>query len=245
MSSDKGGCYAFFATFRPRNGITDDDISRILHYIPKLAMYWLLVIEKEGAERHAHLVLFPHIAQQRSNVVTLLSKHCLAGWDKDEIANFKRWDRRTGTGCVKTATSLDLISSYLDGTYAKKADDFFEVRDEQLPADLHELEKWIPDVGALKRRPNVRFHTLMNQMHEHYKVPLRSEGIPMELHVLARIFYALENHDHREAIVDPRMATSFIKRFYKWYNHVTTDDGICPEHESSIEELVQDACTGI
>lgn len=242
MSNDKGGCYAFFATVRPRHGITDDDIANCLAYANKLCQYYLFVIEKEGEERHGHWILFPHIAQQRSNVVSLIAKHCLKGWKDDEIQNFKRWDRRTGNGCVKTVTSLDLITGYLDGTYAKKTADYFEVVEEHLPEDLHELEKWIPDVGALKRRPNVRFHTLLKQMIEHYKIPDRNEdGRKISLTLMTQMFYDLENKDVRECIVDARMARNFIDRFHRWYNFYRHDDNYHPacRHElQSLEEML-------
>lgn len=245
--SDKGGCYAFFATMRHQKpcevGITDDDIAACVAYAPKMCKYWLLVAEKEGQDKHLHCVLFPHIAQQRSNVCTLLTKHCLKGWKPEEIHNFKKWNRQTGTGAVKTLTSVDLIVGYLDGTYAKKIEDKFEIVDEHLPDDLSELEKWIPDVGKLKRRPNQRFHTLMNQMYEHFKVPVRSEKSPLlSLNLLQRIFYRLENDDVREAMCDPRIATAFIKRYHRWYNRYDHDDSYhpsCRREIESIEEMLQ------
>ena len=53
-ATDKGGCYAFFATLRHQKpcevGITDDDISRVIKYSSTLCKYWLIVAEKEGQD---------------------------------------------------------------------------------------------------------------------------------------------------------------------------------------------------
>lgn len=250
--SDKGGCHAFFATIRHRKpckvGITDEDIARIVKYSPVKCKYWLLVCEKEGEDKHAHWVMFPHIAQQRSNMVKQIAQHVLFDWTDAEVNNFKKWDRKTGTGACKTVTSLDLISGYLDGTYEKKCQDKFEIVDECLPQDLHELEKWIPDVGALKRRPNVRFHTLLKQCMEHFGLPDRGEK-KISLNLIQTMFYRLENEDIRECIVDPRIAKNFITRFHRWYNKYEHDDSYHPAcrgeavdiGELLAEELAEDS----
>ena len=234
----KGGCYAFFATVRPREGLTDECVGLCLDFANKFCQYSLFVIEKEGTERHGHWFLFPHIAQQRSNVISLIIKHCLkpCGWDDAELHNFRKWDKASGNGCVKTCTSLDFVK-YVDGTYAKKTEDFFEVAYELLPDDLNELEKWIPEVGALERRKNIKFHTLEKQLKEKFNLPPRSEGMKLSLALLQRMFYALENHDVRECICDNRVARQFVERFHRWYNMYDHDDSYAPACRGEITSI--------
>ena len=213
-----GGCHSFFATFRPKDGITDDTVRRILDYLPEFCKFWFVVLEKDGPERHAHVTLFPRKAMQRSNIITQLTRRCISDWDQAEKWNFRRWDKDSKTGAVKTNTNLEVITDYLDGTRASKSADKYAIVDQQLPDDLSELETWIPQVGALERKKNIKFHTLLRQMTADFELPERGDlAVPYVITCVKD----LENRDVREAILDDRIALNFIRKFVQWYNRDT------------------------
>ena len=216
-----GGCHAFFATFRPKKGITDATVGRIYEYLPKFCKYWFIVLEKDGEERHAHVTLFPKKPQQRSNLITMLTRACISDWDSAEKANFRRWDKSTKTGAVKTCTHLEVITDYLDGTRASKSEDKYEIISSNLPDDLSELESWMPQVGELERTKNIKFHTLLRQLVANYVMPERGN---LQVPYLVSCIKDLENRDIRECICDPRIANNFAKKFIQWYNRDTWGD---------------------
>ena len=221
LMSDNGGCHAFFATFRPREGISDTCVTSIIGYLPTFCKYYFVVLEKEGTERHAHVVFFPTKPLQRSNVITMLVRKCCTGWSADELANFRRWDKANKTGAVKVATHLNIITDYLDGTRETKSADKFSVEAQHLPADLHVLEQWMPAVGALVKPKNVKFHTLHKQLISRFVMPDIDEGDHLSFTYLLSCVKYLENHDIREADCDPRRLKAFLQKFLQWYNRDT------------------------
>ena len=235
-TSGKGGCYAFFLTVRPRAGITDECIELCKKYADKASKYSLIVIEKEGTQRHAHWFLFPHHAQQRSNVVAQTVKHVLkpAGFDEAELANFRMY-RKDGSAAVLTLTSI-AFQKYVDGTYEGKQNDKFEIVYNTLPEDLNILESYIPGVGDLARKKNLKFWTLEQQMQEHFNLPPRGK-VKLSLAIIQRCFYSLENQDVREVVTDPRIAKNIVTRFHRWYNQYDHDDSYSPSCRGEIQDI--------
>lgn len=220
-----GGALAFFATYRPKLGLTDATLGRICSYYHRKFKYYLIVVEKSGKDRHAHAAAFLHKPAQRSNFVSSCLSNCCEGWDDEEIANFRWWDRKTDTGAVKNITSLGLITSYLNGTYEPKLGDAFSKVAERLPEDLSVLEQFIPAQGALAQPKNKRFHTLLRQLvaHLHWS-PARQRPSGMcylNQVYLARCIMHLENEDVREVISDPRIFNNLVSGFWRWYYKLT------------------------
>tara|TARA_B110001450_G_C17449212_1_gene411305 strand:- start:33 stop:557 length:525 start_codon:yes stop_codon:yes gene_type:complete len=82
----KGSCWAFFITLRPRGGLTDATVEQCRLFKNHMPLqYELFVLEKEGEARHAHWIIFPKAAQQRSNIVSQVSKWCLQAFDDDSV----------------------------------------------------------------------------------------------------------------------------------------------------------------
>ena len=81
--------------------LSHDTVRRVCDYLPEFCKFWFVVLEKDGPERHAHVTLFPCKPLQRSNLITMLTRKCIPDWDKDEKANFRRWDANSKTGAVK------------------------------------------------------------------------------------------------------------------------------------------------
>lgn len=220
LTKTDGGCLAYFATLRPRRGISDSDLRRLTDWLPSVAQHWLVVVEKEGEARHAHAAIFPHKPQQRSNICTMLLRNVASQWDDDEKANLRRFDRKSGTGAVKTLTSVELITEYLNGTYATKSDDPFYILSEKLPDDLSELESFIPDVGQLKRAKNVKFHTLLAHLTKHFNWPAKTDPRAQKYTMwdLTLCHASLQNNDHIEFITDPRIRKNHLDAFLEWYH---------------------------
>lgn len=218
--SNVGGSFAFFATFRPRGGITDEVINRLIAYMPIICRYWTIVEEKVGEERHVHVCLFLHKAQQRSNIVTMLTRRIIYDWDDDEKKNFRRWCRNLGTGAVKVLTNLEVITSYLSGEYARKSEDYFAIVDRKLPEDLSELESFVPQVGALLRPKNMKNVTLLRQLQEHLNWPSREKAGDPYYWYLGYTWHCLcwlEVNDIRECQIDVRVARMFCYSFHCWF----------------------------
>jgi len=222
MASD-GGCLAYFATFRPVHGITTETLQRVTTCIRSNCVYWFIVTEKSGHERHAHAVLFPKKAHQRSNLIGLITRQCLYDWTEPEQKNFRRWDRTTKTGAVKTCTHLEVITDYLDGTRLSKSKDPYEIVDQFLPDDLSLLEKYMPDVGTLKRPKNVWCTQLHKQLVDHFDWPNERpmDATVNEAYVLA-CMKSLENENVREICIDPRIKRNRVVAFTQWWNRNTT-----------------------
>ena len=215
-----GGCRAFFATFRPRNGITDDTIRRIVKYAPQLCKYWYIVEEKTGTERHVHACLFPHKRVQRSNIITMLIRNCIDDWDDDEKRNFRRWDKCSSNGAVKHMTNMEVLTAYLSGAYATKAADHFATIDTRVPDDLSELETWLPQVGELAKPKNMKFVHLLRQLSEHLDWPSREEAGDKKFWNVGYTWHCLcwlEVNDIRETMIDVRLKRQFAYAFHCWF----------------------------
>lgn len=223
--STEGGCYAFFATFRPRDGITDATIGRLVQRAPELCSYWFIVEEKEGVERHAHAVLFPKKPQQRSNLITMLTRTVISDWTADEKKNFRRWDKQRKTGAVKTVTHLECITDYLDGTRASKSEDKYAIIDQKLPSDLGQLEKYLPDVGKLKKPKNQWCHHWHKLFVDRFNWPM-TKGRPRSPESAYAVSYSyvmscvmhLENQDVLEIMLDDRIRRMKVRAFTRWWN---------------------------
>jgi len=146
-----GGHQGWFATMRPRGGIQDKSIKSVLQYTRKHCMWWFIVKEKDGEDGHLHCVFISRRCVQRSNIISGYLKHPLADWDDASKENLRHWDVAKCTGAWKPLTSLNVITDYLSGNRESKKGDAYQVISSELPEDLSELEKYIPDVGELKR----------------------------------------------------------------------------------------------
>lgn len=147
---DQGGAWSYFTTLRPRDwdsappDFTDKVVARVIAE----SLYHIIVKENDN---HLHICSFLWKSKNRCNYAS--------GWfdaqdspchfyDQTERDNL-RLSRRKGKAIINIY-STDLITSYLSGEYASKIDKPFEILSANLPADLSELEFWMPAVGALK-----------------------------------------------------------------------------------------------
>lgn len=211
---------SFFSTVRRQKPavVDDSDVQRIRQYLEKTSLWWFIVREKSGVDSHLHIVDFLKRPQQRCNYIFQFQKHCLASWTDAERHNHKYWNHTTNQAAVKSTTSLELITDYLSGTRKEKSDDPFEIIDKHLPDDLSELETFLPDVGALKRPKNGRFHDIFYDMQIHCQLSSqRPPPIRYHLTYITGMFDYLVQHDHREAMYEPHKSR-FLVQFTEWLN---------------------------
>jgi len=192
-------------------------------------MWWFIVKEKDGEDGHLHCVFISRRCVQRSNIISGYLKHPLADWDDASKENLRHWDVAKCTGAWKHLTSLNVITDYLSGNRESKKGDAYQVISSELPEDLSELEKYIPDVGELKRPKNIWCHTLHDQLIERFKWPPSRPTVPQygdcrhqdpDLHVteeyLVSCFKTLENEDIRDIMLEKKHLK--IRAFLQWWN---------------------------
>lgn len=100
---DKVKSYA--VTIRPRDGITDDHITRFMKWVRKACEYYHVVTEKTDHERHVHAGLFLKSSASRSNVVTQMTRMF------DGLSSEEKRVLRNG---IKIMYNGDFIKNYLD-----------------------------------------------------------------------------------------------------------------------------------
>ena len=159
-TADNGG-FAWFVTLRPRAETYTKPLRDrfVRHILESLKPDWHWIVEEKS--NHVHAAFFLHDGQQRSNLVTgFLGKATakrsdapLFLLDEQEKANFRRFTK-DGKAAVKNLTTVQCITEYLSGEYARKVDDDFLVLSENLPddEDISELEEYLPCVDGLKRK---------------------------------------------------------------------------------------------
>lgn len=236
-----GGSLAFFTTYRPRGGIKQSTMERIIAHTFRTCNWWFIVREKKDTEKHVHCISFPKKAMQRSNHITNCVTNVLKpeDWDEDSIRNFRRWDREKQTGSVKVATNLELIGDYMSGTRESKIGDECEILAEHLPQDLSDLEKFLPEVGALERPKNRWLHVLHRQLIQHCNFPgCRGSDLPFPLSIdfLRSCWMYLENEDHRE--IDYRFSEAKLKKATQWFNKDTNGMRKVPIHGVAYEQAM-------
>ena len=63
--------YSTYAlTVRPKNGISDSQVTMVVDFIKKYCTYWKIVTEKLEHERHVHAAMYLKTPTARSNVLT-------------------------------------------------------------------------------------------------------------------------------------------------------------------------------
>ena len=70
MSKFKTFCF----THRPRSGVTDEDVQKLVAYIRKKAEYWYVITEKDDDERHIHSCFIMKKETKRCNIATELTR---------------------------------------------------------------------------------------------------------------------------------------------------------------------------
>jgi len=134
--SDKFSTFAI--TFRPRDGVTDEQIVDLVKFIKKLCIHYYIITEKLDDERHVHAAIVTKSPLQRSNVCQRL-KNLFKGLTIEEIAVMYKG--------VKILYSNDFLTKYMD------KDDDTVVIERCLP-ELSYLESFYPPTPVKNPKAN-------------------------------------------------------------------------------------------
>lgn len=98
--------YSSFAiTFRPRDGVTEEHITKFMKYVRRTCKYYYVVTEKVEEARHIHAGLFLNSPKTKGAVVIDM-KRIDPTLDDDEKRNINRG--------VRIQYNFDFIQNYLD-----------------------------------------------------------------------------------------------------------------------------------
>lgn len=92
-------------TFRPKDGVDDDQVQKLTAWISKRCVYYHIVTEKTGSARHLHAGLFLRTPITRSNIGVLLSRL---------FADLPSNEKRVWLNGIKIMYNEDFIDKYLD-----------------------------------------------------------------------------------------------------------------------------------
>jgi len=195
---------SFAVTFRPSNGVTDEDVDKFCTWCRKTCKYYRIITEKLNHERHIHAALFLTSPQVHSNVSLTL------------VRLFKRLDSteqrvfRTG---IKPMYNIDWADKYLD-----KDDDTVLVAD-NLPEAFH-LEAYFPvTYGATAGRPTSspnKYYVHLRTLWYEHNTDQREVNTVNVRHFLFKMMYGLDLikilRDDKTIIQTAKHLVRFIKQ---------------------------------
>lgn len=169
-------------TFRPKDGITDGQVTLFDKWIRKHSLYYHTVTEKTGSERHLHAGIVLRSPVTRSNVSIMLTRL---------ISDLSSQEKRVFLNGIKVMYNRSFIESYLskeDSTVvvdsnlpeAAKLDTYFPAKPESSPRTkkcshyYHELESLYHqhvEPGTDINTPNIR-NFLFKMMYSERCIPV-------------------------------------------------------------------------
>jgi len=140
-------------TVRPRDGVTDDHVSRISKWVRKNAEYYHLVTEKTGSRRHVHCGVVLKESRTRSNVLQRILNLF------KELTATEKSVLRNG---LKIMYNWDFVNHYLD------KDDETVVIESHLPESGH-IESFFPPkpVEKVSKKCSLYYHELETLWFKH------------------------------------------------------------------------------
>lgn len=146
---------SFAVTFRPLNGVTDEQCKKFVQWVKKHSTYYYVITEKTDSSRHIHAALFLAKPMRRSSLIITLPRLFPA-------LTFE--ERRVFMQGIKTMYNYDWLGNYLE-----KGDDTV-VLERNLP-ERHLLDAYFEECPTpQKKGPSVcdpYFANLENLWHLH------------------------------------------------------------------------------
>lgn len=152
MENPKYKTYAL--TLRPKDGVTDPQLEKLEEWIRKRSLYYHVITEKQGSERHAHAGMVLKVPVTRGNFGTLV---------KRLFSELDQAEQRVLLNGVKIMYNEDFIRNYLD------KDDDTVVVCSCLPEAGH-MESYFPPKPAVlekKRKCSAYYHELEQLWKKH------------------------------------------------------------------------------
>lgn len=212
MSSTHLKYQTFAITFRPKGGVVDHGIHAFAEYAKKKCLYYKVITEKEGHERHIHAAFYMKEPMYRFNLQKSLLR-LFPELSSEETLVFKQGIKVSGT------------ISWLD--YLEKGD-CTEIVCTNLPERNH-LEAYYPskEDGPQHVRKNLSYYGRLEKLwYEH--VPPGVVPNPINVrHFLFNMMYSMRLID---VIKDDRTIIQVSRHLARFINKVT---------ESTIERMVE------
>lgn len=150
---------SFSLTLRPRDGVSDNQISLLAKWIKKNCCYYLMITEKLDSDRHVHAALFLKKKKIPSNFATDMMR-LFKDLDPEEKSVFRRG--------IKSMYNYDWVTEYLN-----KGDDTVVI-ERNLPevATLDSYFSEVPD--PRKKGPSAAdpFYANLEKLWYEYKRPI-------------------------------------------------------------------------
>lgn len=200
--TDKFTTFAF--TFRPRDGITDEQVSKLEKYVRKNCEYYHIITEKQHDERHVHCALVMKKPTTRSNVTVQLSR-LYKDLEPDE--------KKVMVQGLKVWYNEDWLTKYLD------KDDDTVVIASCLPEKGY-LESYFPvkktkEDKAVNRR--LQWHSLMIELEGYWR-----EYMPVHLEVntmtVRDFLFELQYSKRVIGLMDDKKLLQVSKWFVRWWH---------------------------
>lgn len=204
---------SYALTLNPRDGVNDEVVSAVTQWIKKRCLYYHIVTEKTGTQRHVHAALYLRIQVTRSNLTTVWLRELKKfDFDTEEISVARKG--------VRILYSNDFIDNYLN------KDDDTVVIESCLP-EKGELTQYyppkpLPTTTSRKRKCSAFYHELEELWHKH-KRPLLEVNTENCRHFLFNMMY---NERCINVIRDDKTIIQTARHLTRWLNHA---------HESTIQ----------
>jgi len=200
---DKVKSYA--VTFRPLDGVTDDQVSKFSKWVRKACAFYHVVTEKTMAERHVHAGLFLKTECTRSNIVQRMMQL---------FPDLSAQEKRVFRSGIKIMYNKDFIKTYLD------KDDDTEVIVSSLPEAGH-MESYFP---PKPQAPESRDKKCSIYYHELERLWYAHTPVAYEIHTLnARnfLFNVMYNLRVLPVIRDDKQIVQTARHLVRWLNKAT------------------------
>lgn len=206
----------FAITIRPKDGVSDQHVDKTMKWCRKHALYYHVITEKTGSQRHIHAGVFLNKEKKKNDVCIML-----CGLFKDLTAEEKSVLRKG----VKIMYNWDFIDNYLD------KDDDTCVVGSNLPEERH-IEGYFPPKPLEKKEGSARkcslyYHELERMWYEH-----RNPAFEVTT-VTTRDFLFEMMYDKRilPVIRDDKQIIQVSRHLTRWLNKVTSSSIELPVFE--------------
>lgn len=196
----------FALTIRPKDGVTDQDIQKTMKWCRKHALYYHVVTEKTGSQRHIHAGVFLHKEKKKNDVCIML-----CGLFKDLTPEEKTVLRHG----VKIMYNWDFIEKYLD------KDDDTEVIGTHLPEERH-IEGYFPPKPLSLSENKTKKCSLY--YHELERMWYENRNPAYEITTLTTrdfLFEMMYNKRCLPVIRDDKQIIQVSRHLTRWLNKVT------------------------
>lgn len=202
----------FAVTHRPKDGVTDSDVSALVNYCRRVATYYKVITEKDGHERHLHAALFMKEPVYKKVVVRAVLNLYPNLRDEEKMV-------------LRQGVKVSGNSQWLD--YLEKGDSTVVIAN-NLPEVAH-LESYYPPPEQLsgKVRKNITYYARLENLWYEHVDPGKVKNPVNCRHFLFDMMYAKRLID---VIRDDKSIIQVSRHLARYLNRVS---------ESCLERMVE------